>query len=236
MLYHVVISHNQTEHIQKFPQGSVFVFDAPTHEDIKECERLGYPYVVVPQTGNRGANRNAGLSYVLNTYKPNYDDVIEFFDGDRFPVQYHPDEILSLMDKHGIKVVLYTCTSDARLQRVCVNPTGATIIDTGTLCNPFYSCGFAIRVSAVYEIEAFNGGFLFEPRFTLWGCEDQILGLVCDYLHLDVAITGETLLNGSVGGDSDEHENYRMSLQQYVNMILSRKLPIRTEQRPFKFV
>ena len=236
MFYHVVISHNQTEYIRKFPSGSVFVFDAPTPEDIRECELHRFPYVIVPMTGNRGANRNAGLSYVLNTYKPDLNDIVELFDGDRFPIQYRPEKVQALMDSHGIQVMLYTCKADHRLQKICVNSEGATITDTGTLCNPFYSCGFAIRVSAIHAVEAFNDGFLFEPRFTLWGCEDQFLGLVCDNLHLDAALTCETQLNGSVGGDSDEHENYRESLQQYINMIVSRRLPIRNEQRPFKFV
>lgn len=234
MFYHVVISHNQTEHIHKFPKGSVFVFDAPTAEDIKECDRLGYPHVIVPQSGNRGANRNAGLSYVLSKYNPDMGDIVEFFDGDRYPIQYHPEAVFSLMLKNCIHAMLYTCDNDSRLQKICVNPEGATFVDTGTLCNPFYSCGFAMRVSAIHAIEAYNNGYLFEPRFTLWGCEDQFLGLVCDHLHLSVALTRETMLNGNVGGDAVMHANYRESLQQYIDTIVARNLPIRSEHRPFK--
>lgn len=238
MLYRVVLSHNQTENIRKFPGGcsTVFVFDAPTKEDLDECTAHGCSYVLMPVAGNRGANRNAGLQKVLTTFKPNYDDYVEFLDGDRFPITYNPEKVLRIMEEHGIQCMLYSCGQDARHEKVYVPLEGATIVDTGTLCNPFYSCGFVMRVSAILEVMAFNDGFLFEPRFTKWGSEDQYLGLVCEHLKQKVAITCETLLNGRVGGDSDFHQDYRESLQTYVDLIREHNFPVRNEPREFEVV
>jgi hypothetical protein len=183
----------------------------------------------MPVAGNRGANRNAGLQKVLSTFKPNPDDYVEFFDGDRFPTTYNPDSVLRLMEKYDIHCMLYSCGNDARHTKIYVPLEGATIVDTGTLCNPFYSCGFIMRVSAILDVIAFNNGVFFEQRFTTWGNEDQYLGLVCEHLKHKVALTCETLLNGKVGGDSDSHQDYRESLQTYVDLIREHNFPIRNE-------
>lgn len=232
MLYHVVISHRQTEHLGKFPEGSIYVFDSITDGDIFACSKRGCAYVAVPQAGNRGFNRDAGLSYIMEHYTPADDDVVEFFDGDRYPVAYAPDATLSAMRIDGIDCMLYSCNKDSRHARIYVPLKGFSVVDTGTLCNPFYSCGFAMKVGAIRKVMAFNGGGLFEHRFTKWGCEDQYLGLVCDKLGLRVALTCETLLNGSVGGDQFVHPDYRESLQQYVDLIREKGLPVRNEPRP----
>lgn len=233
MIYQVILSHNQTENIRKFPCGcsTVFVFDAPTKEDLDECAAHGCSYVCLPVAGNRGANRNAGLQKVLNEFNPNFDDYVEFFDGDRFPTAYNPDKVLRLMEKHNIQCMLYSCEQDKRHKKIDVPSEGAVLVDTGTLCNPFYSCGFIMRVSAILEVMAFNNGFLFEPRFTRWGGEDQFLGLMCEYLKLRVAITNETLLNGRVGGDADQHNDYHESLQTYIDVIREHNIPIRGDSR-----
>lgn len=231
MIYRVVLSHHQTENIRKFPSGcsTVFVFDDPIQEDIDECNAHGCSHVCMPVAGNRGANRNAGLQKVLSTFKPKPDDYVEFFDGDRFPTTYNPDSVLRLMEKYDIHCMLYSCGNDARHTKIYVPLEGATIVDTGTLCNPFYSCGFIMRVSAILDVIAFNNGVFFEQRFTTWGNEDQYLGLVCEHLKHKVAITCETLLNGKVGGDSDSHQDYRESLQTYVDLIREHNFPIRNE-------
>ena len=231
MIYRVVLSHHQTENIRKFPSGcsTVFVFDDPIQEDIDECNAHGCSHVCMPVAGNRGANRNAGLQKVLSTFKPKPDDYVEFFDGDRFPTTYNPDSVLRLMEKYDIHCMLYSCGNDARHTKIYVPLEGATIVDTGTLCNPFYSCGFIMRVSAILDVIAFNNGVFFEQRFTTWGNEDQYLGLVCEHLKHKVAITCETLLNGTVGGDSDSHQDYRESLQTYVDLIREHNFPIRNE-------
>lgn len=236
MLYHIVISHRQPEYITKFPKGSVFVFDAITDADSATCEKYGYPYVTVDTEGNRGANRNAGLARVFRDYHLKDSDIVEFFDGDRFPVKYEPKRIMSLMDEHGIDCMLYTCETDIRSTRIHIPCSGATIIDTGTLGNPFYSCGFAMCVGAIRKAMDFNGGILFEERFTRWGVEDQYLGLVCDHVGMTVGITQETILNGCVGGDSDEHDDYRDSLQEYVDIVKEKGLGIRSESRAFLVV
>lgn len=231
MIYRVVLSHHQTENIRKFPSGcsTVFVFDDPIQEDIDECNEHGCSHVCMPVAGNRGANRNAGLQKVLSTFKPKPDDYVEFFDGDRFPTTYNPDSVLRLMEKYDIHCMLYSCGNDARHTKIYVPLEGATIVDTGTLCNPFYSCGFIMRVSAILDVIAFNNGVFFEQRFTTWGNEDQYLGLVCEHLKHKVALTCETLLNGKVGGDSDSHQDYRESLQTYVDLIREHNFPIRNE-------
>ena len=238
MLYRVILSHNQTENIRKFPHDdhTVFVFDAPTAEDIKECEALGCHYVLMPSAGHMGMNRNTGLQFILREFSPDYNDYVEFFDGDRYPTEYNPEKVLNLMRTYSIDCMLYSCEHDARHQKVFVPLSGATVVDTGTLCNPFYSCGFCMRVGAIQDVMAYNHGFLFEPRFNKWGSEDQYLGLVCDYLRQKVAITCETLLNGKVGGDSDQHQDYRESLQTYIDLIREHNFPIRNEPRNFEVV
>lgn len=234
MIYRIIISHNQTGSLSRFPSGvpTVAVFDAYTDADAQCCHDLGIMPVIVPQSGNRGANRNAGLEYLMGGVLLAPDDIVEFFDGDRFPSQYSVWSVNSLMHRHSLDVLLYTCPSDARAERIAIPSDGAMLVDTGTLCNPFYSCGFAMRFSAIDSVLKFNGNHLFEPRFTKWGCEDQYLGLICARLGLRVAITAEILLNGSVGGDADQHNDYKESLQQYVDLIRMRNLEIRSEPRP----
>ena len=232
LFYHVVISHGQTEHLGKFPEGSVYVFDAITDADMRVCAERSYPYVNVAQPGNRGMNRDAGLSYVLSSYAVSDDDVVEFFDGDRYPTTYRPEAVQELMDGHDIGCMLYSCDRDTRHGRIYVPLRGATLVDTGTLCNPFYSCGFAMKVGAIRKVMQFNGGSLFEHRFTRWGCEDQYLGLVCERQGIRVALTCETLLNGDVGGDQFTHSDYRESLQQYVDIIREKGIAVRNEPRP----
>lgn len=236
MLYRVIISHNQTQNIRQFPGGccTVFVLDAPTSEDIDECTAHGCSYVTMSASGNRGANRNAGVQKVLSTFKPSDDDYIEFFDGDRFPTRYNPEKVLSIMEMHNIQCMLYSCGTDARHEKIEVPEEGATLVDTGTLCNPFYSCGFVMRVSAILGIMKFNKGYLFEPRFTRWGSEDQYIGLICEHLKYRVAITRETILNGEVGGDCDAHQDYRESIQTYVDLIRENNLPFRNTCRKFE--
>lgn len=238
MLYRVILSHHQTENIRKFPhdERTVFVFDAPTAEDIKECEALGCHYVLMPSAGHRGMNRNTGLQFILREFSPDYNDYVEFFDGDRYPTEYNPEKVLNLMRTYSIDCMLYSCEHDARHQKIFVPLSGATVVDTGTLCNPFYSCGFCMRVGAIQDVMAYNHGFLFEPRFNKWGSEDQFLGLECEHLHLCVAMTNETLLNGKVGGDSDQHQDYRESLQTYVDLIREHDFPIRNKPRDFEVV
>ena len=238
MLYRVILSHYQTENIRKFPhdEHTVFVFDAPTAEDIKECEALGCRYVLMPSAGHRGMNRNTGLQFILQTFSPSYDDYVEFFDGDRYPTDYNPEKVLKIMQDSHIDCMLYSCEHDARHQKIFVPLSGATLVDTGTLCNPFYSCGFCMRVGAIQDIMAYNHGFLFEPRFTRWGSEDQFLGLECEHLRFRVAMTNETLLHGNVGGDSDQHQDYRESLQTYVDLIREHDFPIRNKPRDFVVV
>lgn len=233
MIYRVVISHRQSENIRKFPGdcSTMFVFDAPTGRDIAECTDHGCRYVIMQSAGNRGANRNAGLQKVLDTFHPTDKDYVEFFDGDRYPTTYRPEIVTALMERDNLQCVLYACSSDARLSKVYVPLSGATLVDTGTLCNPFYSCGFIMSVPAIRGLMEFGGGTLFEPRFTRWGSEDQYLGLVCDHLGYRVAMTCETILNGSVGGDSDMHEDYRESLQTYVDLIREHGFAIRNTPR-----
>lgn len=233
MLYRVVLSHNQTESIHRFPSGcsTMFVFDAPTEGDVAECCRHGCAYTSVPTAGNRGANRNAGLQKVVEAFRPGPGDYVEFFDGDRYPIKYSPNRVVDLMERHDIQCTLYTCEDDSRFEKIHVPESGATVVDTGTLCNPFYSCGFIMQMAAIQEIMAFNGGYLFEPRFTRWGSEDQYLGLVCDCLKHKVAITREVVLNGSVGGDCGSHQEYRETVQLYVDLIRERNLPLRCWSR-----
>lgn len=236
MIYRVILSHNQTENIRKFPhdEHTVFVFDAPTPEDIKECDELGCRYFLMPSAGHRGMNRNGGLDFIMETFSPSCDDYVEFFDGDRYPTVYNQEKVIKLMQENNLDCMLYSCEHDSRHQKIFVPLSGATLVDTGCLCNPFYSCGFCMRMGAIQDVISYNDGFLFEPRFNKWGSEDQFLGLVCEQLHMRVAITNETLLNGRVGGDSDQHSDYRESLQTYVDLIREHNLPIRSEPREFE--
>ena len=231
MIYHIVLSHKQTEYINKFPENSVFVFDDPSEEDIIYCKRNNITYVISSEKGNRSINRNTGISFILSNYKVSDNDIIEFFDGDRYPTTYNFEKVLELIENNSLDIMLYTCKNDMRLSKIYVPIEGAAIIDTGTMCNPFYSCGFAIKISAIKKIQEINNGNLFEPSFIYWGGEDQYLGLLCDKLNLKVAITTEVTLNGNVGGDAVSHSNYRETLQNYVNLIIKNNIPIRNEAR-----
>lgn len=231
MNYRVIISHGQSNYLYDFPYSeyTVVVLDAPTQEDYEACTKLGYIPVVATASGNRGHNRNCGLFKLLDLYTLSDDDTIEFFDGDRFPIDINAwNRRDIIMNNASLDCLLYVCNeSDARLRKLYVPLEGATIVDTGTLCNPFYSCGFAMKAKAIRKIMSFCNGTLFEQRFTSWGCEDQFLGLICSHLDIKVGITCEISLNGRVGGDSDTHADYRDSLQVYIDLIREYGLPIR---------
>lgn len=167
----------------------------------------GASAVVMPVAGNRSANRNAGLAYVERVFHPSDADVIEFFDGDRVPVRYTPNF------PANADVVLYVCEQDKRLLKLKPG-----YVQTNTLCNPFYSCGFAMKYGAIGRIEEFNGGCLFNEDFRGWGCEDQYLGLQCAKLGLSVYLSDQVCLAGRVGGDELSHDNYGAVLQQYVDI------------------
>lgn len=236
-MYRVIISHNQTASLHKFPGPvlSVVVLDAPTDNDIATCHSLGYAVVIVPQYGNRGSNRNAGLDRVL-AVNENSTDIVEFLDGDRYPISpYSTDLVKALMLDNHLDCLLYTCSADTRLSRLSLDSDSTYLVDTGSLCNPFYSCGFAMSVSAIRKIMEFNGGYLFEPAFTGWGCEDQYLGMECSHLGLRVGITTNIVLNGSVGGTEETHQEYRNSLQTYVDLVRSKGLRIQPPKHPKKF-
>ena len=230
MVYHIIISHRQTEYLCQFPHQEASktyaVFDAVTVEDLRCAERLGIEPVCSESKGNRGHNRNRGLEALVQDRGLQDEDVVVFFDGDRVPSNYGSHTLLSLLE--SLDVLLFTCSEyDARMKKIYVPLDSAVRVDTGTLCNPFYSCGFAMRGSAIKAVQQFNGGPLFEPRFKGWGCEDQYLGLVCYHLGLRVGITAGITLRGRVGGDSDRHPEYRESLQTYVDLIREKHLPIR---------
>ena len=213
MRYSIIISHEQAEYACRFDSilgdsRLVFVFDAFSGADEEAMRNIpGAASVIMESAGNRSANRNAGLSYVERKFHPADDDVIEFFDGDRVPVTYCPP------DMGDADVLLYTCEHDKRLQKL--HPGKVT---TETLCNPFYSCGFAMRYRAIRKIEELNGGRLFNETFRGWGCEDQYLGLQCAKLGLSVYLDGNVRLEGKVGGDEFLHANYGEILQQYVDI------------------
>lgn len=232
MIYRVIISHGQAEYLGKFPRGvpTVVVFDEYDNAGVSVCEELRYAHVKSPKPGNRGANRNCGLHYLLDGALLAPDDIIEFMDGDRVPTRYSPWSVNSLFNTHKLDGLLYTCEADARLEKIHVPEHGALLIDTGTLCNPFYSCGFAMRFSAISRILSSTQGSLFDPRFAGWGCEDQYLGLMCDNMGMRIAITAEVQLRGKVGGDAALHPGYRESLQQYLDLARA-NFPIRVESR-----
>lgn len=219
MLYTVVISHHQSTYINSFgrlfgDRNVVFVFDALTDDDISVIGSYpSFHAVSVIGSGNRSRNRNAGLSYIENNFRPSDDDIIEFFDGDRVPVKY-AGPCMSNAD-----VLLYTCENDKRLMKLVPGP-----VLTNTLCNPFYSCGFAIKYSAIKKIKTINNENLFNEEFLGWGCEDQYLGLQCAKLDFRILLTDMTVLAGSVGGDELSHDNYGDTLQQYIDITLKNGL------------
>lgn len=232
MVYRIVLSHNQTEYLYKFKdtQRTYVVLDAMSMEDSYTCGTLGYGVVPVATMGNRSLNRNRGLMRVLHDLSPKDTDIVEFLDGDRYPMEYSPSRIEELMDKHDLGCLLYTCSvDDTRISKLGINPCTTSLVDTGTLCNPFYSCGFAMRVRDVLSIMSYNKGHLFEPKLSSWGCEDQYLGILCSHLGVRVAITREILVNGAVGGDQHMHPSYRDSLQTYIDLIQNNGIPIRNE-------
>lgn len=216
-MFRVIISHNQYKYISLFPKNSLFVFDDIKSEDIKECH--GNKFITVESKGNRGYNRNAGLNYILKTFEPKDSDVVEFFDGDRFPIIYNEEYVKRIIYQNDLGVLLYSCENDERHKRIKFD--SIKIVDTGTICNPFYSCGFAITINAIKRIFEINENELFDTSFKEWGCEDQYLGILCDKLGIKVAITKEIILNGNVGGDSSKHFNYTKSLQHYIDKMLA---------------
>ena len=106
MIYHIVLSHKQTEYINKFPENSVFVFDDPSEEDIIYCKRNNITYVISSEKGNRSINRNTGISFILSNYKVSDNDIIEFFDGDRYPTTYNFEKVLELIEDFDIDEVV----------------------------------------------------------------------------------------------------------------------------------
>jgi len=218
MRFAVIISHKQSDYIGKFVDTlsielsrMVFVFDAMDESDIATVNKHSVSFVTVPTAGNRAANRNAGLKFLETKYELADGDVVEFYDGDRIPV--------SVMDWNADwshDVDLFTCEIDKRLEKLAIGP-----VSTGTLCNPFYSCGFSMKVSAIRKVEMVNNGNLFDDSFAGWGCEDQFLGLQCAKLNLSVRLSDRVVLAGAVGGDEISHRNYKDSLQHYVNRAIS---------------
>ena len=77
----------------------------------------------------------------------------------------------------------------------------------------------------------FNNNSFFETSFIYWGGEDQYMGLICDKIELKVGLTCEILLNGNVGGDQEEHPDYKKSMQNYINLIRKYNLPIRNSAK-----
>lgn len=227
MVYRIIISHGQASSLAHFPVGvpTIAVFDAPTDADFYMCSGLGYEAVVSPREGNRSLNRNVGLERLLDGAMLAPDDIVEFYDGDRYPVHQPLEGIGKLMDVEGLDVLLYTCEEDARLERHGVPLFRTAPVLTGGLCNPFYSCGFAMRYSAIQKVMAARGS-LFEERLDRWGCEDQLLGLWCARLGIRSGLTRAVVLHGKVGGDSQRREGYRESLQQYIDIVREQGLPI----------
>lgn len=213
MIYRVVISHKQSEYLRYFDTKTptVFVFDSITDSDILAVGER--PYIVVSTTGNRAANRNAGLGYWLN-HGVSSQDIIEFFDGDRFPKCYvNPEK--EMLD-YNADIILYRCEQDTRLNytkpgyMLCMNGPG----------NPFFSCGFALRKSTIDTIMQFNHGQLFCEDFVGWGGEDQYLGTITAHLNLRCVLSSGTVLNGSVGGDMEEHSDYIQAMNLYLKLVI----------------
>ena len=208
----VVISHQQTEYISHFSfPDTVFVFDAPTPEDLKCAGDL--PIITMKKAGNRSANRNAGLAYwAPHLTEP--DAIIEFFDGDRFPIKY--EDPAAEMAATGADILLYPCEKDIRFGYA---KPGAELYMKGP-GNAFFSCGLAIRKSAIDKIVAFNKGDFFCEAFSGWGGEDQYMGTVAAHLGLKCVLSAKTVLNGSVGGDEGEHPDYIQATTMYLQMVL----------------
>lgn len=232
-VYRVIISHLQSDSLVAFPsdENTVVVLDAPTESDLDICARNGFRIRVMMSAGNRSSNRNAGFQRISDLYYPSDTDIVEFFDGDRYPVRYDPS-VMDILRDGRADCLLYACESDMRRVRYGIKGNPVSLVDTGTLCNPFYSCGFAMTVSAIRRVADYNGGNFFEPRFDRWGCEDQYLGLVCSVLGFRVAFTDRIVLHGDVGGDSFRHPDYRRALQTYVDLVRERDIPVRCEPTP----
>lgn len=228
MIYRIVISHHQAPYLERFSKSFQFVavFDNMDSSDKDAVENLGIQDIVaVPQKGNRSLNRNLGYTLLSSVSPLGMDDIVEFYDGDRVPQTYDPEYVERTIRENNLGVLLYTCEKDTRKSRY-LQGESFRIVDTGSIVNPFYSCGFAIKVSALERIREFNGGDFFRTEFTGWGCEDQYTGLVCHHLNIPVGLTDRICLLGDVGGDSDWHLSYRESLQEYINMALANNLDI----------
>lgn len=208
----VIISHHQAEYLSRFSfPDAAFVFDDPAPEDFRGAG--SHPFIVMEKAGSRSANRNAGLKYWLSLASDK-NGIIEFFDGDRFPVQY--EEPLAEMDKAQADILLYPCEKDIRL--VYARP-GDVLYMKGP-GNPFFSCGFAIRMPAIHKIMEFNKGEFFSTAFSGWGGEDQYMGTVAAHLGLKCVLSANTVLNGSVGGDEGEHPDYMQAMTTYMQLVL----------------
>lgn len=230
MIYRIIISHNQSQYIHKFKEKSLFVFDAITNNDIYECECYNQFYIKSNQIGNRSINRNTGVRYLLNNFNLLDTDIIEFYDGDRFPIKYNIEKVQELIKNNNLSVVLYICENDSRNELYDNLQNNTLLVDTGILNNPFYSCGFAITVKAIKSIIEINSNMLFNEDFTHWGVEDQYIGLLCHKLGLNVALTSEVILNGKVGGDCNDHDDYIQSLNQYIQKILKNNIELRLKR------
>lgn len=229
MAFHrVVLSHHQSLYLSRFKDLFPFVpvFDDITEQDYSRMFHLGIEdYVISSETGNRALNRNEGYRHISERNNLSDGDIVEFFDGDRVPVRYDETRILNIMHSTGSSVVLYMCEIDSR--EALVQNNDYSVVDTGTVMNPFYSCGFAIQVSAIEAVRSFNGGDLFCTDFNDWGCEDQYTGLVCSKLGIPVALDTGTRLSGAVGDDTDYHEAYRNSMQAYLDKARNSGITLR---------
>lgn len=216
-LYRVIISHHQSEYLKNFDATipSVVVFDDLTPADISAVGDI--PYIQRKPMGNRGANRNAGLNYWLSK-NPSENAVFEFLDGDRFPVMY--DDPIKEMSELDADILLYPCNADTRYAR---HKFKETLYMKGP-GNPFFSCGFAITKKALDAITAFNNGVFFREEFDGWGGEDQYTGTVAGHLGLRCFLSETIELNGTVGGDSQNHNDYLGSMNIYLKLVLQNGL------------
>lgn len=227
MIYRVVISHHQAAYLESFRKlfSFVAVFDEMDTFDCVAVRKFGLQDIeTVPVSGNRSVNRNAGYLKLSSVAPLALDDIVEFYDGDRVPTLYDPVYVEQTMREHNLGALLYMCPNDTRQS---LTGNDFKIVDTGTLINPFYACGFAMTVAAIEHVRAFNNGPLFRPEFTGWGCEDQYLGITCAHLNIRVGLTPKIQLSGAVGGDSDFHAHYRETLQEYINLIRANHLAIK---------
>ena len=208
----IVISHHQTEYIRHFNFADiVFVFDDPTPDDLAAAS--DHHVITMGQAGNRSANRNAGLAYWLSQ-NPEDDAIIEFFDGDRFPIRYA--DPAAEMSALGADILLYPCEKDIR--KAYAKP-GTPIYIKGP-GNAFFSCGFAIYKKTIDMIMAFNDGAFFSEEFKGWGGEDQYMGTVAGHLGIRCALSAKTTLNGSVGGDEGAHPDYIQAMTTYIKLAI----------------